>query len=139
MNTLNTLMPVARMFDALAGNLEAGRSIADENVRHSPRADILEGEKEFRILMDLPGVRTSEVEISLEGQVLTVKAQRASSVPDGLELRRHERPGPVSFSRSFSLGAAIDQSAIAAGFENGVLQLTLPKSERSLPRRIEVR
>jgi HSP20 family protein len=139
MNTLNTRMPVTRMLDALACNLDANRSAVAADVWHSPRADILEGEKEFRILMDLPGVETGDVEISLEGQMLIVKAQRTSSVPDGLQLRRHERPGPVSFSRSFSLGAAVDQDAIVAGFENGVLQLTLPKSERSLPRRIEVR
>lgn len=138
MNTLNTLLPVARMFDALTCNLEPGQAAAAADVRHSPRADILEGEKEFRILMDLPGVKTGDVEISLEGQMLTVKAQRAAGVADGFQLRRHERPGPVSFYRSFSLGLAVDQSAITAGFENGVLQLTLPKSERGLPRRIEV-
>jgi HSP20 family protein len=135
---MNTLLPVTRMLDALTCNLDSWNQ-AEADIWHSPRADILEGDKEYRILMDLPGVLANDLEINLEGQTLTVKAQRASSVPDGFQLRRHERPGPVSFSRSFTLGSAVDAETIGAGFENGVLQVTLPKSQRSLPRRIEVR
>lgn len=90
-------------------------------------------------MMDLPGVQASDLEISVENQSLNVKAKRASSVPEGFQLRRHERPGPVSFSRTFSLGLGVDTGAVAATFSDGVLQLALPKSERSLPRRIEVR
>ena len=135
---MNTLLPVTRILDALASNLDTCNP-GDPELRHSPRADILEGEKEYRILMDLPGVQVGDLEINLEGQALTIKAQRPATVPEGFQLRRHERPGPVSFSRSFSLGSAVEAGSIAAGFENGVLQVTLPKSERSLPRRIEVR
>ncbi len=135
---MNTLLPMTRMLDALACNLEAGHA-ADAEAWATPRADILEGDKEYRILMDLPGVQPSDLEISVENQALTIKAKRASSVPEGFQLRRHERPGPVSFSRSFSLGLGVDTDAIAASFADGVLQLSLPKSERSLPRRIEVR
>ncbi len=135
---MNTLLPMTRMLDALACNLEAA-STNEADAWATPRADILEGDKEYRILMDLPGVQASDVEISVENQSLTVKAKRASSVPEGFQLRRHERPGPVSFSRSFSLGVGVDTEAVAAAFTDGVLQLTLPKSERSLPRRIEVR
>ena len=135
---MNTLLPMTRMLDALAGNLESCNP-SDAEAWATPRADILEGEKEYRILMDLPGVLAADLEISVENQNLTVKAKRASSVPEGFQLRRHERPGPVSFSRSFSLGVGVDTEAIAAAFADGVLQLTLPKSERSLPRRIEVR
>lgn len=135
---MNTLLPVTRMLDALTYGLDSWNP-AEGDIWHSPRADILEGEKEYRILMDLPGVQTSDVEINVEGQTLTVKAQRPGDVPEGFTLRRHERPGPVSFSRSFTLGSAVDAETIVAGFENGVLRVTLPKSERSLPRRIEVR
>ena len=135
---MNTLLPMTRVLEALTCNLE-GWNPADTELGHSPRADILEGEKEYHLLMDLPGVQVSDLELNLEGQTLTVKARRASSVPDGFQLRRHERPGPVTFSRSFTLGSAVDAEAIAAGFENGVLRVTLPKSTRSLPRRIEVR
>lgn len=135
---MNTLLPVTRMLDALTCGLDTWNP-SEADIWHSPRADILEGEKEYRILMDLPGVQTSDLEINVEGQTLTVKARREGNVPEGFTLRRHERPGPVSFSRSFTLGSAIDAEGIVAGFENGVLQVSLPKSQRSLPRRIEVR
>ncbi len=135
---MNTLLPVTRMLDALTCGLETGTP-SETDVWYSPRADILEGEKEYRLLMDLPGVKAPDLEINLEGQALTVRARREGNVPDGFALRRHERPGPVSFSRSFTLGNAIDADGIVAGFENGVLQVTLPKSPRSLARRIEVR
>lgn len=135
---MNTLLPMTRMLDALACNLEAAGATETE-AWATPRADILEGDKEYRIVMDLPGVQASDLEISVENQSLNVKAKRASSVPEGFQLRRHERPGPVSFSRTFSLGLGVDTGAVAATFSDGVLQLTLPKSERSLPRRIEVR
>lgn len=140
---MNHLLPVTRVLDALACNLDAcnldASNPAETGVWLSPRADILEGEKEYRILMDLPGVSAGDLEIQHEGQTLTVKAQRGSSLADGFTLRRHERPGPVSFSRSFTLGMTVDAESISASFENGVLRLTLPKSQRSLPRRIEVR
>lgn len=135
---MNTLLPVTRMLDALSCGLDSWNP-TEADIWHSPRADILEGEKEYRILMDLPGVQTSDLEINVEGQTLTVKAQRPGDVPEGFTLRRHERPGPVSFSRSFTLGSAVDADGIQAGFESGVLRVSLPKSQRSLPRRIEVR
>lgn len=135
---MNTLLPVTRMLDALSCGLDSWNP-TEADIWHSPRADILEGEKEYRILMDLPGVQTSDLEINVEGQTLTVKAQRPGDVPEGFTLRRHERPGPVSFSRSFTLGSAVDAENIEAGFESGVLRVTLPKSQRVMPRRIEVR
>jgi HSP20 family protein len=145
---MNTLLPVTRMLDALAANLDAcnydacnldATNPAETGVWLSPRADILEGEKDYRILMDLPGVAAKDLEISHENQTLTVKARRGSSVGEGYALRRHERPGPVSFSRSFTLGQSVDADGITASFADGVLTLVMPKSQRSLPRRIEVR
>lgn len=140
---MNNLLPVTRMLDALACNLDAcnldASNPAETGVWLSPRADILEGEKEYRILMDLPGVAAKDLEINHEGQTLTVKAQRGSSQEEGFTLRRHERPGPVSFSRSFTLGQTVDADGITAVFTDGVLRLALPKTQRSLPRRIEVR
>lgn len=140
---MNTLLPVTRMLDALAANFDAcnldATNPAETGVWLSPRADILEGEKDYRILMDLPGVSAKDLEISHENQTLTIKAQRGSSVGDGYTLRRHERPGPVSFSRSFTLGQTVDADGITASFADGVLTLVMPKTQRSLPRKIEVR
>ena len=105
----------------------------------TPRADVLEGEKEFRIVMDLPGVQGQDLTIDLENQSLTVKASKSAAVPEGFEMKRHERAGELTFSRTFNLGNAINSDQIAATLNEGVLSITLPKSDASLLRRIEVK
>ena len=136
---MNTLFPVTRMLDAAMKNSCHTWNGADGSCGRTPRADILEGEKEFRVLMDLPGVPHEDLDLSIEDQTLWVKAERKESVPEGFESRRNERAGHVTFSRTFSLGNAVEAASISAEFKNGVLTITLPKSEKSLPRRIEVK
>lgn len=139
MNTLNTMIPMGRMLDAaFRGQLEDWQH--EERVfATTPRADILESTQEYRIVMDLPGVKTEDLDISLENQNLTVTAERKQDVPEEFQSRRRERAGHVTFSRSFDLSNAIEADKISAKLEHGVLWLTLPKSEKSLPRKIEVK
>ncbi len=136
---MNTLFPVTRMLDAAMKNSCHTWNEADGSCGRTPRADILEGEKEFRVLMDLPGVNHENLDLSIEDQTLGVKAERTESVPEGFESRRNERAGHVTFSRTFSLGNSVNVEGISAEFTNGVLNITLPKSEKSLPRKIEVK
>ena len=136
---MNTLFPMTRMLDAaLNGQLDNWNK-GDGTPGRTPRADILEGEKEFRVVMDLPGVPRENLDLSIEDQTLWVKAERIESVPEGFESRRKERAGQVTFSRTFSLGNAVNVDDISAEFTNGVLTITLPKSEKSMPRRIQVK
>lgn len=142
MNTLFELTsPMTRVLNTAFGPTRGlpAREMDRLTWGRSPRADVLEGQKEFRILMDLPGVKSDDLEISLESQILSVKAVREIEVPEGFELARHERPASTEFHRTFNLGNAIDESKIEAHFQDGVLQITLPKSEQTLPRRIEVK
>jgi len=104
-----------------------------------PRTNILEGEQDYRIVMDLPGVRNEDLEISVEDETLTVKAERTLEVPEGYSSRRSELAGKVAWRRTFDLGSAVNVDKIGAKLEHGILTVTLPKSERTLPRRIEVR
>jgi HSP20 family protein len=136
---MTTLFPVTRMLDAAFNGSFDTRRDADHQELLTPRADVLEGDKEFRILLDLPGVTNENLEISLENQTLSVKAVRDAAVPEGFAGRRHERSGKVQFSRTFNLGSGIDSEHIAAHLEAGVLQISLPKSEVAMPRRIEVK
>jgi HSP20 family protein len=134
---MNSLIPLTRIFDAALSNT------LDENMdvawTVSPRADIIEGEKEFQIAMDLPGVQPDNLEIDLENQTLTVKAARSGDLPEGFQTRRRERPNSGRFERSFTLGTSVDADKIGARLENGVLMISLPKTDKSLPRRIEVK
>ena len=137
---MNTLIPLTRIFDAALNNsMECEGSNCGPRYSVSPRADIVEGDREFHIAMDMPGVKADNLEIDLENQTLTVKASREDKVPEGFALRRRERPRSSSFERSFTLGNAVDADNISASLDSGVLMITLPKTEKSLPRRIEVR
>ncbi len=131
------MYPIAQLINAaLEPASTNGRAwTVDERL---PRTNILEGEKDFRLEMDLPGVRNQDLDISVEDDTLTVKAERSLEVPEGYRSRRSEMNGKMSWRRSFQLGSAVDVEKIGARLEHGILTVTLPKSEKSLPRRIEV-
>ena len=134
---MNTLMPMTRMFDSALNHRQSCGHRPDWAL--TPRADILEGETEYRIAMDLPGVNSGDLEIDMENQMLKVKAKRENSVPEGFDNLRRERPDHSNFARNFTLGSSVDAENISAKLDNGVLWMTLPKSDKSLPRKIEVK
>ncbi|RKZ19612.1 Hsp20/alpha crystallin family protein [bacterium] len=133
---MNTLHPMTRMLDALSQS----HAENDRGQGHTttPRADVLEGEKEYRIVLDLPGVGNDDLELNLEHQTLTVKAERSLDVPEGFTSRRAERSDKLAYARTFSLGNGVDMEGIKAALKDGVLEITLPKSQQGLPRRIEI-
>jgi HSP20 family protein len=137
---MNTLIPMTRLLDAAFNSaLESVNDRSDRALHQVPRADILEGESEFMIVMDMPGVETEHLDINLEDQTLTVKADRAFAAQEGYQALRKELPSKVSFQRSFNLSKNVANDKIAAKLDGGVLKITLPKSETSLPRRIDVK
>lgn len=103
----------------------------------SPATDIHETDKEIVVVMDLPGVRQDQIEITLENRVLTISARTAVEEPTDKELVYREF-GPAEFRRSFSLTEDVDREQITARIKNGALRLTLPKAAEAQPRRIAV-
>ncbi|MBT2538866.1 Hsp20/alpha crystallin family protein [Arthrobacter sp. ISL-69] len=95
-----------------------------------------EGE-EFVVAFDLPGVEVDSVDIDVERNVLTVRAERKSPTGENTELIAAERPRGV-FSRQLILGDALDADAVKAGYDAGVLTLRIPMAEKAKPRRIQV-
>ncbi len=135
---MNTLLPMTRMLNAaLTGELDPWLE-SDSDTQWTPRADILEGEKDYMIVMDLPGVSSDELELNLDKQTLWVTTKTENDVPEGYKTLRRERPSRATFSRSFKLGTSIDEDKVQAKLDKGVLRIVLPKSEQSLPRRIDV-
>jgi HSP20 family protein len=105
-----------------------------------PRVDLVEREREWTLLADLPGVASEAIQIHAEKGKLVLRAERAAlpePPEDGRWLVRERPPG--RYEAVFELGDAIDSAAIAAELEHGVLVLHLPKTERVRPRKIEVR
>ena len=102
-----------------------------------PGTDIHESDGALDIAMEVPGVARDGVEVTLEKDVLKVVAQVDFSNYEGLEpIYTEYEVG--HFQRSFSLSSKIDQGAISARVENGVLHLHLPKTREATPRRISV-
>ena len=102
-----------------------------------PPVDIIETDSAFVATVDLPGLTKESIDLSLEDNVLTLSGQRTYEKNDDAKVRRNERSFG-SFSRTFSLPSGVDGSKVSANFENGVLSLTLPKSEVAQLRKIEI-
>jgi HSP20 family protein len=93
---------------------------------------------EFVVEFDLPGVDPGAVELSVERNVLTVRAERRpTGRDDSVEMQVSERSLGV-FSRQLFLGDTLDTDHIAAAYEAGVLTLTIPVAERAKPRAISI-
>lgn len=90
----------------------------------------------FVIEFDLPGVRTETLDIDVERNVLTVRAERPGANGDW-ELLASERPRGL-FSRQLVLGDNLDLDQLEADYDGGVLRLTVPVAEKAKPRKIEV-
>src|SRR6185369_7932575 len=90
----------------------------------------------FHVEFDLPGVDLESIDLDVERNVVTVKAERPTRASDA-ELMAAERPRGV-FSRQLVLGDNLDTSRIEAGYDAGVLTLTIPVAEQAKPRKIEI-
>ncbi len=93
---------------------------------------------EFVVVVDLPGVTPEAIDLNVERNVLTVKAERRPVTHGGeVETQLAERPLGV-FSRQLFLGDSLDTARISADYSAGVLTLRIPVREKAKPRRIEV-
>ena len=102
-----------------------------------PTTDIFETEDSHTVVMELPGVEKQAIEVSVENDVLRVEARIDFSKYNGLEPLYSEY-NVGHFTRSFALSSKIDQQAISAAVEDGVLLLTLKKVKEAVPRRITI-
>ena len=91
----------------------------------------------FYVHLDLPGVKADSIQLTVEQNVLTVRAERAPVQSDGAELLVAERPAGI-FTRQVFLGESMDADNIAADYAAGVLTLTIPVREAARPRSIQV-
>jgi len=103
-----------------------------------PAADVRETADEIVVEVDLPGHKQEELQIKVDGDVLTIEAERkAERAEKGDSYHRSERI-LGKFARSFTLPANVDSTRTEAKYEAGVLQIHLPKREEAKPRAIKV-
>ena len=103
------------------------------------RMDVKENEKDYTVHAELPGVRKEDVQVTIEGNTLSVSAEtkKTSEEKDGDKLLRRERYFGKVY-RGISLGQEVDEAGASARFENGVLELVLPKKAVTAARRLTV-
>lgn len=110
---------------------------AESTRNYRPLADVLESVDQFMLRIEMPGVNHEGIQVDFEDGLLTIHGPAAKRGPEvGRELLREYGYG--DYHRSFRLSEKIDAGRISAGYRNGVLELCLPKSEASMPRRIAV-
>lgn len=102
----------------------------------TPPANVSAGANEYIIQVELPGVNKEGLEITAEGNELTIIGRRHTELPEG-ELCYCES-STADFRRMFEVGPDVDTSKINAKLEQGVLTLRLPKSEKAKPKKIEI-
>jgi HSP20 family protein len=99
--------------------------------------DAVRKDDHVEILFDLPGVRPDSIELTVERNVLTVKAERSWWPEEGAEVLARERT-QGTFSRQVLLGEALNAEHVDAHYDQGVLRVTIPVLEKAKPRKVEI-
>lgn len=104
----------------------------------SPPVDVAETETDFIVKAELPGLSEKDIDVTVEDGVLTIKGEkRSAKEAEGKRYHFTERRYG-SFQRRLRLSSAVSAQNASARFENGVLEITLPKAEEAKPKKIEV-
>ncbi len=110
------------------------------DTRRGPRRmpmDLYRDGDHYVLSADLPGIDPGSVDIDVDGQLLTIRAERTLHSGDDVKWITREREA-ASFLRQLNLGQGIDTESIAATYDNGVLTVTIPVSEKAKPRKVQV-
>jgi len=132
--------------NAMKGTLQKDQQHTHNSVEHvtqqrptefvSPEVDIFETQDGYVLQAEMPGVNKNGLEITLEDNEITIVGHRQVEPINGQPLFRESRQ--ADYSRVFELDPAIDTNRISAKMDQGLLTLTLPKSEKVKPRKITV-
>lgn len=107
----------------------------------TPRVDVTEDNENLYVVADIPGVEKNEVKVSVVGDVLTISGEKKKESRDEKKNYYKIERTSGSFSRSFTLPAEIHTDKISAEFKDGVLKITLPKTEEAkvVEKQIEIK
>jgi HSP20 family protein len=105
----------------------------------TPLMDVAETADQVVVKAEIPGIEPKEIDISLSGDVLTVKGEKKSEREEKKENYHLVERNYGAFSRSVTLPAAVDPDKIEAKYDKGVLTITCPKKEGAKPKQIEIK
>ncbi|MBW1691141.1 MAG: Hsp20/alpha crystallin family protein [Deltaproteobacteria bacterium] len=133
-----SLMPDIDLFDRMFDNWNVPSLWSEESVV-VPAFDISETEKEYVISGEIPGIEPKDLEVTLNDGILTVKGEKKQESEEEEENYHRVERHYGSFQRSFRLPENIKRDDLDATYKDGILKLTLPKSEESKVKKIEVK
>ncbi len=123
-------------FDRIANALYQSTLTAPLNFQ--PSCDVHEADDHYMISFDVPGIKKEDIKIDVQGNQLTVTGERQQVAKNNGEYSIHHERVYGKFERTFILPNSVNPEKIEAHYEDGVLNVALPKSESSKPRTIEV-
>ena len=127
-----------RLFNQAFDAPGAGTGNGGSARRWMPAMDLLETDDHFVLRADLPGMTEQDITIELEDNVLTVAGERKAEHEDKREGYYRVERAFGSFARSLTLPKGVDGEAVTAAFDNGVLEVRIPKPEERKPRKITI-
>lgn len=132
--------PASDLFRPLMDDFFAPFNRMGSSMR-TPDTDVMETEDHIRVTTELPGMRAEDIDVSLENNILTISGEKKAEREESDERHNYHlterRWG--RFSRAFVLPREVEADRIEASYRDGVLTVSIPKSERAKPRRIEIR
>jgi len=124
-----------RLFDVpITGNLARQAQLFSG---WTPALDVYQNNDNVIAVVELPGMRKEDIDISLHDGMLTIAGERQSSSSEGENAERTERFSG-KFRRSITLPTRVDADKVSASYKDGILTVTLPKSEEAKPKKVEV-
>ncbi len=102
-----------------------------------PRTNLDDTGDNLVLIAEVPGVSKEDLQVKIQGNYLQISGTRKPDTPEGYKIHRTERES-ASFSRSFTLPYEVDAAKVEATLKDGLLKMTLPKSEAAKPRQIAI-
>jgi HSP20 family protein len=127
-----------RLFNTFFDTPTPGNGGANALRRWIPAMDLVETDEHFVLKADLPGLTEADVNLEVEDNVLTVSGERKAEHEDKREGYMRVERSFGSFRRSLTLPEGIDPEAVQASFDNGVLEVRIPKPEERKPRKVAI-
>ncbi|WPY01869.1 Hsp20/alpha crystallin family protein (plasmid) [Candidatus Trichorickettsia mobilis] len=119
-------------YPSLAGNSQQSNFL-------SPRMDISETDAEYKIEVELPGIKQQDIEVKMDNNILTIKGQREEEKEEKERTYYTRERYYGSFQRSVSLPNNVNPDDIEAKFDNGILHIQIPKKPTDNSKRIEIK
>jgi len=104
-----------------------------------PAIDIAENQEAVEVRAELPGMKREDIDISVLGNILSITGEKKESTEDKQKDFYHAERRYGTFRRDITLPTGVEPDKISANYSNGILTVTVPKSEQAKPRRIEVK